>query len=85
MIVYRPPPSQQNQLHTNEFLTEWTEFLAQHTTYVSEILIVGDLNIHLDKTTDEYTRAMTNILDSYGSCFHGWSPDIKSLITSFFF
>ena len=47
MIVYRPPPSQKNQLHTNEFLTELTEFLAQHTTLVAELLIVGDLNIHL--------------------------------------
>ena len=74
MVVYRPPPSQQNQLHTNEFLTEWTEFLAQHTTSVAELLIVGDLNIHLDKTTDKYTREMTNILDSYGLQQHIHEP-----------
>ena len=48
VVVYRPPPSQENQLNTNTFLNEWDEFLSDFSTTTNEVVIVGDLNIHLD-------------------------------------
>ena len=32
IVVYRPPASQQNNLSISAFLTEWAQFLSQHTT-----------------------------------------------------
>ena len=54
-LVYRPPPSQENLLNTNTFLVEWAKFLSDFTTTTSEVVIVGDLTIHLDNTTHHHT------------------------------
>ena len=55
-VVYRPPPSQENLLNTNTCLVEWAEFLSDFTT-TSEVVIVGDFNIHLDNTTHHHTSS----------------------------
>ena len=64
-VVYRPPQSQENLLNTNTFLVEWAEFLSNFTTTTSEIVIVGDLNIHLDNTTHHHTIAMERTVESF--------------------
>ena len=66
IIVYRPPPTQRNQLHTNEFLEEWTEFFSHHTSTTAGLVVVGDLNIHMDNASHSHTKAMTQILQSNG-------------------
>ena len=65
-IVYRPPPSPVNQLNTSVFLREWAEFLSQYTTSTAELIIVGDINIHLDNTTHPHTTDMMHTLQSCG-------------------
>ena len=47
-----------NLLNTNTFLVEWTEFHSDFITTTSEVVIVGDLNIHHDNTTHHHTIAM---------------------------
>ena len=64
IIVYRPPPTQRNQLLANELLKEWTEFLVQHTSTKAGLVVVGDLNIHMDNAPHSHTKAMTQILQS---------------------
>ena len=64
--MYRPLPSQVNQLNTNVFLREWAEFLSQYTTSTAELIIVGDINIHLDNTTHPHTTDLMHTLQSCG-------------------
>ena len=73
-VVYRPPPSQENLLNTNTFLVEWAEFLSNFTTTTSEIVIVGDLNIHLDNTTHHHTIAMERTVESFDLQQHVHEP-----------
>ena len=58
VVVYRPPPSQENQLNTNTFLSERDEFLSDFSTTNNEVVIVGDLNLHLDNLTHHHTITM---------------------------
>ena len=74
IVVYRPPPTQLNQLHTNEFLEEWTEFLSHHTSTTAGLVVVGDLNIHKDNASHTHTKTMTQILQSNGLQQHVHEP-----------
>ena len=65
-VVYRPPPSPTNNLNTNTFMTEWADFLSQYTMKTAELIIVGDINIHLDDATHHHTTDMMQTLHSYG-------------------
>ena len=75
--MYRPPPSPVNQLNTNVFLREWAEFLSQYTTSTAELIIVEDINIHLDNTTHPHTTDMMHTLQSCGLQQHiyFYAPD----------
>ena len=70
IVVYRPPASQQNNLSISAFLTEWAQFLSQHTTSTAELIIVGDLNIYFDAPNQCYTREMLQILEGFGLAQH---------------
>jgi len=49
-VVYRPSPNKQNGLKTSTILDdEWPTFLANFTTAENDIIVVGDVNFHLDK------------------------------------
>ena len=51
VVFYRPPTSPQNVLTTTAFLDEWSTFMSQLTICKSELIVVGDVNIHLDNQT----------------------------------
>ena len=51
-VIYRPPPSRENKLKNIVFFDEWSSFLSEYVTLPGEILIVGDLNFHIDNPTD---------------------------------
>ena len=59
IVIYRPPTSQENQLKTKDFLTEWADFISNQTTSSAELVIMSDLNIHLDNTTHPHTHPHT--------------------------
>ena len=55
VIFYRPPTSPQNGLTTTAFLDEWSTFMSQLIICKSELIVVGDVNIHLDNQTLHHT------------------------------
>ena len=70
-VVYRPPPTCKNGLKTSTFLeSEWPSFLAKLVTSESNIIVVGDLNIHLDNLLNLDTVKFTSILESCGMRQH---------------
>ena len=65
-VLYRPPPSTQNGFKTATFFEEFSEFISEHVKTTAEIIIVGDLNLHLDINTNPHTRQFTNLLACSG-------------------
>ena len=49
MIVYGLPPKQKNKFTTIQLFEEFSTFLQDKVTGSGELLMVGDLNSHLDK------------------------------------
>ena len=73
-VLYRPPPSTQNGFKTATFFEEFSEFISEHVTTTAEIIIVGDLNLHLDINTNPHTRQFTNLLACSGLKQHVNEP-----------
>ena len=63
-VCYRPPPSTSNRLTTTDFLTEWCQFLCEHSVDKQELVIVGDMNIHMDDVTNLNTRQYVQSLQA---------------------
>ena len=66
IAFYRPPTSPQNGLTTTAFLDEWSIFMSQFTICKSELVVVGDVNIHLDNQTLHHTVELIQSLESHG-------------------
>ena len=47
-VIYRPPPSTENGLKTNDFLEEFYHLIELINSMNSNIIIVGDFNLHVD-------------------------------------
>ena len=74
-VIYRPPPSRENGLQTSVFLEqEWPSFLSKYATHDKDIIIVGDLNFHLDIPTDRDASKFTSLLESCGMSQHVHEP-----------
>ena len=66
ITLYRPPPNQKNKFTTSQFFEEFSTFLQDKVTGSGDLLMVGDLNFHLDKKTDNTTHKFTDMLRSLG-------------------
>ena len=64
--MYRPPPSIANGLSVSTFLNEWDAYLGDVLEKQQRLLIVGDLNFHLDKLSDPDTRQFLGVVESHG-------------------
>jgi hypothetical protein len=74
-VIYRPPPSKDNGLRTSVFLDdEWPAFLANYATISKDIVIVGDMNFHLDVVDNRDAQRFTGILDACGLQQHVCEP-----------
>ncbi len=58
--VYRPPG------HHTDFITSFSDFLSELVLAADKVLIVGDVNIHVDNNKDVLGSAFTDILNSIG-------------------
>ena len=63
-VLYRPPPTRENGLYTSVFLEPM--FLAKYATIDKNIIIVDDLNIHIDIPTDRDSTKFSSTLESSG-------------------
>lgn len=62
-IIYRPPPSKGNSLSATAFLEEeWPTFLSKYVTIDKNIILVGDLNFHLDVPSNRESLRLSNFL-----------------------
>ena len=70
VIIYRPPPSTENKLTVNMFMSEFSKLLETLTIASGQLLITGDMNFHLDDSSDRDAIAFLDLLDSCGLCQH---------------
>ena len=66
VVFYKPPTSPQNGLTTTAFLDECSIFMSQLTIRKSELIVVGDVNIHLDNQTIHHTVESIKSSESHG-------------------
>lgn len=64
-LIYRPPPNARNKFTPANFLHEFEEFATsmflQHST---DMIILGDFNLHWNHPTETHVRAFGQILDT---------------------
>ena len=68
LVVYRPGPTSVNKLKVSKFWEEWSEMMSGYAASHKEVIIVGDLNFHLDNKEDRKAKRLTSILEGFG--FH---------------
>jgi hypothetical protein len=61
IVVYRPGSAAVSDL----FFDEFSDLLERTSKYASSLIIAGDLNIHLDVTSDSATVKLLDILDQH--------------------
>ena len=66
IVIYRPPPSKRNKFKNSVFHEEWALFLSEIIVKYNEILVVGDMNFHLDNKHDLDTKHFISCLQSFG-------------------
>ncbi|XP_072046460.1 uncharacterized protein [Amphiura filiformis] len=64
--IYRPPPSKENHLTTNQFLDEFSSLLETIAVYPGRLVIAGDINFHVDDYNDRDASRFLNILTTAG-------------------
>ena len=66
VIIYRPYPSAKNQLTTGMFLDEFSQFMQDLTIAKGDLVVVGDLNLHLDIHIDPGTQKFGELMTTLG-------------------
>ena len=68
IVIYRPPPSKDNNLRTSMFFKEFCIFLEQVIILSANILIVGDFNFHVDNTRNSDTISFSRKYSNCSTC-----------------
>ena len=63
--VYRPPYSKKARFTEAQFLIEFEDYLECLDDKDGRNIIVGDFNIHMEKSEDTYTRQLSNLISRY--------------------
>ena len=63
--IYRPPQSTVNRMTWQGFLEELSDLLSHHTTSSGRLIIMGDMNIHVNNKEDSKTKQLGDLLASY--------------------
>ena len=75
--VYRPPPSDTNQLKVSQFLEEFDAFVSEISMAPMKTLIVGDFNVHIDIPSKYDSRRFLGSLTETGFQQHVHQPTHK--------
>ncbi len=70
VTVYRPPPSKVNGLKVSDFFEEWPTFLDNYLTSSGKLVVVGDLNFHLDVKDDVNASNFKSTVEAAGLTQH---------------
>ena len=70
VVLYKPLPSPNNGLTHNLFITEFTDYLELHIATTKQLVLLGDFNIHINKTDDRDAVEFNNLLDQFGLVQH---------------
>lgn len=73
-VFYRAPESRNNRQCLSAFMEEWRQFISVQVLTKSELLIMGDVNIHLDNPTKKYTQLFNESLSGCGLQQHIHEP-----------
>ena len=73
-VVYRPPPLRANGLKTSDFFDEWSIFLDAQILKSRDVLITGDINLHLDVPDNPNVMRFNNLLNVHGLKQHVNEP-----------
>ncbi|PFX12684.1 hypothetical protein AWC38_SpisGene23314 [Stylophora pistillata] len=77
VTIYRPPPSETNQLNSALFLEEFCILTEHLVVFPGNLLRVGDFNYHVDNISNLDTVKFNNMLESFGLVQHVDEPTHK--------
>ena len=66
VVVYRPPPSDENNLKTPDYLVEIDHFISEVNMSSPKVIFIGDFNLHLDLPQKPEVRTFNNNLSAVG-------------------
>ena len=72
--VYHPPYSTVHQCTNAMFLDEFTEWLLDPLAKYKNVVIMGDINFHLNNVDDPDATTLKDILDALGLKIHNNLP-----------
>ena len=64
--VYRPPYSQKHQRIIPQFIDEFIETISDEIAEIDNVVLLGDLNIHVNKVDDPEAQAMLESVEAWG-------------------
>ena len=73
-VIYRPPPSKINKFKNSIFFEEWSEFLDRVVVTSDALVIMGDLNFHIDDPRDTDAQKFLQTLSDHGLLQHVTGP-----------
>ena len=77
VVVYRPPPSAKNGLTTAMFFNEWGRFIDSQTLTSGPLIVMGDLNFHVDDASNVDASRFSESVNSVGMVMHVRGPTHK--------
>ena len=75
MGIYHPPPG--NSITNATFIDKITELLANRITKYNNMMILGDLNIHIDDLSNTDSHMFNDAMQAFGFKQHVTSPTYK--------
>ena len=63
IVVYRPPPTKRNGHTVGAFLDEFRSLLEDRMSSPGRLVILGDLNFHVDNAADSNAKKFLDLLD----------------------
>ena len=70
MIIYRPPPSSNNQLTPSLFFDEFSQLLERSVSSPGQLLLCRDFNFHAEDPSDHNTRKFLDLLHCFNLDVH---------------
>ena len=63
IVVYHPPPTKRNGHMVGAFLDEFRSLLEDRMSSPGHLVILGDLNFHVDNAADSNAKKFLDLLD----------------------